>query len=241
MERFWTKAKVAAADGGWTVALDRRPVRTPAGQPLVVPSEALAEAIAREWDGVEGTLDPARLRLTGLANAAIDRIAPDPEAFVATLAPYAETDLLCYRAAAPAELVEAQADAWEPPLEAIADRYGVDFVRVAGVMPVPQPALTREVLVRAIGVRDAFALAAFSLLVTTTGSLALALLVADEGWDAEAVWAAATLDEHWQWDRWGRDEEAEARLAGLRRQYDAAAQFLTLLGADPAADEDFVP
>ncbi len=232
MERFWTTAKAVAAEAGWTVALDGRPVRTPAGRGLVVPGEALGRSLADEWAGVQGTLDPARLRLTGLANAAIDRIAPDPAAFAATLAPYADTDLLCYRAEAPAELAAAQAKAWDPPLEAIADRHGVDFVRVAGVMPAPQPALTREVLARALGDRDAFGLAGMSLLVTTTGSLALALLVADAGWDAGAAWDAATLDERWQRDRWGRDGEAEARLAGLRRQYDAAVRFLALLRSE---------
>lgn len=229
MKRFWTEVSISRADDGWSVALDGRPVRTPAGLPLVLPTEPLAHAIASEWEGVEGELDPARLRLTGLANAALDQVAPDPATFAATLVPWAETDLLCYRAAAPAELVAWQAAGWDAPLDAFADAHGVEFVRVAGVMHEGQPALTREVLVRRLAARDAFGLAALDLLVTTTGSLVLALLLADHGWDADAAWSAATLDERWQAERWGADEEEEARRDGLRRQFDAAVRMLRLL------------
>ncbi len=233
MKRFWTKAEAVEADGGWTVALDGRPVRTPAGRPLALPTEALARGVADEWAGVEGELQPGRLRLTGLANAAVDRIAPDAAAFAATLASYADTDLLCYRAEGPTELIERQAAGWDAALDAFADRHGVDFVRVTGVIPQPQPALTRDVLLRRLGKRDAFALAGAATLVTTTGSLVLALLLADHGWNAEPGWSAATLDERWQAEQWGSDEEAEARLTDLRRQYDAALRLLELSKATP--------
>lgn len=230
MTRFWTEVAVAGSAEGWSVSLDDRPVRTPAGRPLVLPTEPLAQAIAAEWSGVEGKLDPARLRLTGLANAALDHAAPDSGSFAETLAPYADTDLLCYRAEGPAELVARQAAEWEPPLVAFADRYAVEFVRVAGVMHVSQPTVTRDVLVGRLGERDGFGLAALSVLVTTTSSLVLALLLADHGWHADVAWSAATLDEHWQAERWGGDEEAEARLAGLRTSFDAAARMVGLLG-----------
>ena len=219
---------VGQVDGGWSVTLDERPVRTPAGAPLILPTEPLARAVAAEWAGVEGELDPARLRLTGLANAALDHAAPNPAAFAATIAPYADTDLLCYRADAPAALVARQAIEWEPPLAAFADLYAVEFVRVAGVMHVTQPEVTRAVLVGRVAERDAFGLAALSVLVTTTGSLVLALLLADHGWSPDTVWSAATLDERWQAEQWGVDEEAEARLTGLRRSFDAAARLVGL-------------
>ena len=229
MKRFWTDVAVAARAEGWSVALDERPVRTPAGASLILPTEVLARAIAAEWAGVEGELDPARLRLTGLANAALDHATPDPAAFAATIAPYADTDLLCYRADGPAALVARQAAEWEPPLTAFADAYAVEFVRVAGVMHLPQPAVTRAVLVGRVAERDAFGLAALSVLVTTTGSLVLALLLADHGWTPDAVWSAATLDDRWQAEQWGTDEEAEVRLAGLRRSFDAAARMVGMV------------
>lgn len=229
MKRFWTEATLVKAGGDWTVALDCRPVRTSAGNRLALPTRSLAEAVAAEWAGVEGEVDSGRLRLTGLANAAIDQIAPDPTAYVATLAPYADTDLLCYRAECPAALVTAQEDGWDPPLEAFADSHGVDFVRVAGVIHSDQPSLTREVLLRRLADRDAFGLAGLGVLITTTGSLVLALLLADHDWGADAAWSAATLDERWQAGQWGTDVEAEARLHGLRRQFDSAVRFLQLL------------
>ncbi len=228
MKRFWTSAEAVEHAEGWRVALDGRPLRTPAGQPLTVPTGSLAAAIASEWAGVTGTVDPARLRLTGIANAAIDQVAPDPAGFAATLAPYADTDLLCYRAEAPAELAAAQAAEWDPPLDAFADRHGVDFVRVAGVMHAAQPTLTRDVLVRRLTAHDPFALAALNIAITTTGSLVLALLVADHRWDADAAWSAATLDERWQRERWGTDQDALDRSAAVKRQFDAAVRLMAL-------------
>ena len=228
MKRFWSQAEPVAIDGGWTVTLDGRPVRTPAGETLLLPTEALARGVADEWAGVEGELQPERLRLTGLANAAVDRIAPDPAGFAATLESWADTDLLCYRAGGPDDLARRQAAEWDGALDAFADRHGVDFVRVEGVIHQAQPGLTREVLVRRLVDRDPFAMAATATLVTVTGSLVLALLLADHGWEAEAGWSAATLDERWQSERWGVDEEAQARLTELRRLYDAALRLLTL-------------
>ena len=139
MRRFW-KAVQVDADGG--VRLDERPVRTPGRVPLVLPTAALAEAMADEWRGVGDTLDPRAMPLTGLANAAIDRVAPDPVAFARGLAAYGESDLLCYRAESPDELVARQAAAWDPLLAWAQRRYDVHFEVVAGVMHRAQPAAT---------------------------------------------------------------------------------------------------
>ncbi|TCP35450.1 ATP12 family protein [Sphingomonas sp. BK235] len=226
MRRFWQQVAIDA-DGG--ILLDDRPVRTPGRVALALPRAALAEAVAAEWREVGETLDPRAMPLTGLANAAIDRIATAPRDFAAGLARYAETDLLCYRADAPVPLVERQAAAWDPLLAWAARRYDVHFTLVAGVMHRPQPAATVARLSEAVASRDAFALAALSPLVTITGTLVGALALAERATDAEALWTAATVDEAWQAEQWGEDPLAVAATAARRRDYDAAVRFQSLL------------
>ena len=130
MKRFWTDVTI---DEEQVVRLDGRPVRTPGRAPLALPSTGLAEAVADEWRAVGETLDPRSMPLTGLTNAAIDRVAPSPAAFAAGLAAYAETDLLCYRAESPIELVRREAEAWDPLLEWARGRYDVHFEIVSGL------------------------------------------------------------------------------------------------------------
>ncbi|WP_174274589.1 ATP12 family protein, partial [Sphingomonas bacterium] len=166
---------------------------------------------------------------TGLANAAIDRVMPDPERFAATLATYAETDLLCYRAEAPAELVAAEAEAWEPLLGWARERYDVHFEIVGGVVHRPQPAATVARLGEALGARDGFALAAMNPLVTIGGSLVAALAVAEGAIEAEAAFAATHVDELWQAKRWGEDKLAAQAREARRGDFLAAAAFLALL------------
>lgn len=229
MKRFWKTVTVEPTDAGLGIALDGRPVRTPGRVPLTLPTPALAQAVAGEWSAVEDRLDPRAMPLTGLANAAIDRIAPDPAAFAAGLAAYGESDLLCYRAEDPEPLVARQQAAWDPVLAWARQRYDVTFAITAGVMHVVQSPATMARLAEATTVRDAFALAGLSPIVTITGSLVLALALAERAFDAETVWNAAHVDEDWQVERWGEDPLAtEARLI-RRRDYDAAVQFLDAL------------
>lgn len=230
MKRFWTTAKSAAlGDGSHGVVLDRRPLRTPARAPLVVPTAALADAIAAEWAAVEAEVRPADMLLSGLANAAIDLVAADREGFAAGLARYAETDLLCYRADHPTALVERQAAAWDPLLAGIADRHGISFTLGAGVGFVPQPPQTVARMQALIGGLSPFALAALQPLVTISGSAVIGLATA-EGWlDAESGFAAGALDELYQAEQWGDDAEAAAARAARRRQFLAAARMLDLL------------
>lgn len=229
MKRFWKTVTVEPTDAGLGIALDGRPVRTPGRVPLALPTPALAQAVAGEWSAVEDRLDPRAMPLTGLANAAIDRIAPDPAAFAAGLAAYGESDLLCYRAEDPEPLVARQQAAWDPVLAWARQRYDVTFAITAGVMHVIQPPATIARLVEATTARDAFALAGLSPIVTITGSLVLALALAERAFDAETVWDAAHVDEDWQVERWGEDPLAtEARLI-RSRDYDAAVQFLDAL------------
>lgn len=229
MKRFWTAVAVTAGGDGYGVALDGKPIRTPARAPLTVPTRTLAEAIADEWRAVSGEVDPRAMVLTGLANAAIDTIAPDAAAYAAGLARYGESDLTCYRAPEPAPLVARQAAAWDPPLDWARHRYDVHFETATGVMHRPQPAATLDRLREAVAARDAFALAGLSHIVTVTGSLVLALAVLEGAMTPEDAWTAARVDEDWQAEMWGRDDLAEQATAAHKADFDAGARFLALL------------
>lgn len=211
------------------VRLDARPVRTPGRALLQLPTDALTDAVADEWRSVGETLDPRAMPLTGLANAAIDRIAPNHASFAAGLARYGESDLLCYRAADPPELVARQAALWDPPLAWARGRYDVHFEIATGIVHRPQPPATITRLGEAVGALDPWRLAGLSPLVTLTGSLVLALALADDAMLPEVAWTAAEADEMWQAERWGEDQLATDARAARRRDFDAAARFLTAL------------
>ena len=229
MKRFWTDVGVVADADGHAIRLDGRPVRTPGRLALIVPTPALAEAIAEEWRAVTGEIDPRAMRLTGLANAAVERIAPNPRGFADGLANYAETDLLCYRADNPASLVSRQAAVWDPLLDWAAGRYDIGFTLATGIIHRPQPPVTVERLADAIRARDAFRLAALSPIITIGGSLVTALALDEGVIDAESAWNATHLDELWQEEQWGEDELATRARAARRGDFDAAARFLALV------------
>jgi chaperone required for assembly of F1-ATPase len=228
MKRFWKAADVVERDGGWGVELDGKPLRTPTREPLTVPTRALADAIAAEWHGVEEKIDPRGLPLTGLANAAIDRVAPDKQAFADGLARYAEADLACYRAEDPPGLVERQAELWDPLLRWGQRRFDVDFKTTGGIVHVAQPQATIDRLAHAISMLDPFRLAGLSPLVTIGGSLLAALGVLEGAFTPEQAWEAVSVDDRWQLEQWGSDAEAEAALASRRWDFLAAARFLEL-------------
>jgi chaperone required for assembly of F1-ATPase len=225
VKRFWKEAR---AQGG-EVLLDGRPVRTPRRNALALPTPALAEAVAAEWNDVGEALDPRLLPLTGLANAAIDLVEPDRLAFGAQLAKYGETDLLAYRAESPPELVARQASEWDPLLAWVQQRYDVHVEVAAGVMHRPQPAATVVRLRDATVALGAFELAALSPLVTIGGSLIAGLALVERAFDADQLWAAVNLDELWQEEMWGADPLAAAARDARRRDWDAAVRFLQLL------------
>ena len=229
MKRFWKEANAVGTGTDWRIELDGRPVRTPARALLTVRQQALADAIAAEWRDAGETIDPRAMPMTGLANAALDRVGADQEAFATSLAKYGEGDLLTYRADSPRALVERQAAEWDPLLAWARRRYDVDFVVTQGVSFVPQPATTVERLAHAVRTMDAFALAAMSPLVTVGGSLIAALAVAEQAVTPEEAWTAVTLDEAWQLEQWGSDAEAELALENRRHDFMAGARFLALL------------
>jgi len=231
VKRFWTTATVVSSDGRHAIELDGRPVRTPGRALLAVDSFAIANAIAAEWNAVGDTIDARAMPMTGLTNAAIDRVAPDAAGFALGLARYGESDLLCYRADSPAALVNRQQALWDPPLDWARARYDVHFEIVAGIIHTPQPPATLARLGDAIAARSAFELAALSPIVTITGSLVLALALVERAMTPDDVWRASQLDEDWQIEQWGEDDIATRAREDRRTAFDAAADFLALLAS----------
>ncbi|APR52650.1 ATPase [Sphingomonas koreensis] len=229
MKRFWKDADAVAVPDGHDIHLDGKPVRTPGRVPLTLPSPALAKAVADEWRNVGETIDPRAMPLTGLSNAAIDRIAPDTAAFAAGLAKYGESDLLCYRADHPLELQLRQQAAWDPLLDWVRTRYGINPVTTTGVMHRAQSPETVAKLADAVAALSPFQLAALSPLVTVTGSLIAALALLEGAATPEDIWSAANLDEDWQAEHWGEDDLARKARATRRADFDAGARFLSLL------------
>jgi chaperone required for assembly of F1-ATPase len=229
VKRFWKQAEIVEADAGFGIALDDRRLKTPGRIDLAVPTRALAQAIAAEWQDCGETIDPRKMPLTGLANAAIERVAADPVAFAAGLARYAESDLICYRAEGPAPLVARQEESWDSLIGWARRRFDVDFARQAGVMHVAQPAETIRKLGHAVASLDNFQLAGLSPLVTIGGSLVAALAVLEEYMSPEAAWEAVSLDDRWQLEQWGEDPEARAALDARQSDFIAGARFLELL------------
>jgi chaperone required for assembly of F1-ATPase len=223
MKRFYKDVSVTAERG---ILLDARVVRTPAKALLTLPTVDLAEAVADEWRAQGKTINPHNMPLTGLANAAIDRITPD---FAAGLSRYAQSELLCYRADKPPELVARQDAVWNPILDWARARYDVSFRLVTGIMHQPQPPLTLSHLHSAVAGRNAFELAALNPLVTISGSLVIALWVLEREVDADQAFAAAHLDELWQAEQWGEDDFALEARAVHHRDFGSAARFLDLL------------
>jgi chaperone required for assembly of F1-ATPase len=231
-KRFYKSVMVAATQGGhpaaYRILLDGKPVRTPAKALLAVPTRALAEAIAGEWEAQREHIDPSGMPLTRLANSAIDGVRTHQAEVRAEIAKYAASDLLCYRASEPELLVRRQAELWDPVLAWGRNALGATFAVAKGIMPVAQPGAATSAVARTLEGFDAFGLAALHVMTTLTGSALLALAHARGHLTAEAAWAAAHVDEDWQIGRWGEDAEAAARR---RRRWSEmeAASLLALL------------
>jgi chaperone required for assembly of F1-ATPase len=228
--RFWTSATVTAAGGGFTIQLDGKPVRTPLKAALILPTEGLAQAVAAEWQAVEGKVNPAVMPFTRMANSAIDKVAPQITAVADMLADYGGSDLLCYRATAPEALADRQAAAWDPLLDWAATALDAPLHAVPGVMPHAQPGPSLAALRRAVRDLSACQLVAFHDLVALSGSLVLALAVTRGRLSADAAWDLSRIDEAWQIAEWGEDAEA-AEVAALKRaDFLRADRFFALCG-----------
>jgi chaperone required for assembly of F1-ATPase len=225
--RFYDQVGIAEEEGGFGLRLDGRPVKTPARRPLVVPTRALAEALAAEWRTQGEGIDPAQMPLTRLANSIIDGVADVPGPVAAEVAKYLATDLVFYRADAPEGLVVREAQAWDPLIAWARDALGARFVPAQGVMHVAQPEAALAAAAAAIP-RDPWRLGAVHAIMTLTGSALIALAVLGGRLTAEDAWAAAHVDEDWNIDHWGRDELMLARRAFRFAELHAAAAILRL-------------
>ncbi|RMF36014.1 MAG: ATPase [Alphaproteobacteria bacterium] len=228
-KRFWTSAAAGRGTAGFAVLLDGRTARTPARHRLEVPNLALAEAIAEEWAAQGEAVDPASMPLTRLANAALDRVAPQREEVVRIVAAYGESDLLCYRAESPAALVARQQAGWDPLLDWAAEALDAPLTRASGVMHVPQPAESLARLAGRVAALDAFRLTGLHELTALSGSLVLALAVLTRRLDAATAWPLSRIDETWQAEQWGEDAEAAAGAAAREADFLLAERFLQLL------------
>jgi chaperone required for assembly of F1-ATPase len=231
MRRFWEHAAVAATPHGHIITLDGKPMRLPGGPVLVVDSAALAAAIAAEWQAAGEVMGPDDVRLTGLAGAVQERIAPDPAATVDSIARYGETDLLCYRAEAPEALVRRQHEHWQPWLDWAALHLDAPLRVTSGVMHVTQDRAAVAALRHAVAACPPGVLAGLGVAVPATGSLVLGLAMARGRLDAAAAQRLADLEELFQNERWGEDAEAASRRARIAADLAAAERFMALVRA----------
>ncbi|MEK9751686.1 MAG: ATP12 family protein [Rhodospirillaceae bacterium] len=228
-KRFYTLVESVAVDGGYRVELDGRAVRTPAGNPLVLPTAALADGIRDEWDAQEAKIDPASMPLMQLACTAADRVAPNRSAILDQTANYGATDLLCYFSDGPKELVQRQREGWQPFLDWAEQELSAPLVAAMGVLHVPQPETSLSRLRDALAALDDWNLTAAAHLTQVLGSLVLALAVCRGRLAPVEAFRLSVIDDHFQAERWGEDREAVQRLRALEREVEGATVFLERL------------
>lgn len=227
-KRFWQDVSVQAGDGGYEIALDGRRVRTPAKAPLTVPTRGMADAVAAEWDAQQDHVDPRTMPFTRSANAAIDKVAHQRAEVAEMLAGYGDSDLLCYRAEGPQGLVDRQRAQWDPLLTWAASDLGARLIAHDGIVHKPQAPDALEKLRNAVHGLDAFQLAGFHDLVSLSGSLIIGFAVV-RGWrDPDTLWKTSRLDELWQEEQWGQDEQAQAEVEVKRQAFLHAKRFFDL-------------
>jgi chaperone required for assembly of F1-ATPase len=224
-KRFYATAGVAEADGGFAVTLDGKPIRTPSGRQVVVPNRDIADAIAAEWDAQSETIDPLRMPLTRFANSVVQAVADRVDAVADDVAKYLGTDLLFYRAGHPEALVAREAAHWDPILYWAANELGAHFILAEGIVHVaqPEPAIRAA---RATFPDDPWSIAALHVVTTLTGSALLALALFHGVRKPDEVWAAAHVDEDWNIEKWGIDEEVAARRKARMVDFTAAVTIL---------------
>jgi chaperone required for assembly of F1-ATPase len=229
MRRVYGTVAAREAEGGWGVALDGKPLRTPAQRELVVPNPALAGAIAAEWQAQEAEIRPHTMPLTRLAATALDRTAAQRDATIAETANYAGTDLVCYRADHPPELAARQHQAWQGLIDWAAARYGARLEVTEGVIPKRQKMTVLNAFAAAVADYDDFRLTALHTATAACGSLVIALALAEGHIGHDDAFAASQLDESFQIEAWGEDAEAAQRRRALAADIEATARFLALL------------
>jgi chaperone required for assembly of F1-ATPase len=227
-KRFYGKAGVGEMEGAFAVTLDGRPIKTPSGRIVTVPMRAIADAVAEEWEAQKDTIDPLTMPLTRFANSVVEAVVDRAELVADDIAKYLRSDLLFYRAGHPEALVAREAQHWDPVLFWAADALGAHFILAEGVMHVSQPETAVEAARGALP-KDPWSIAAMHVVTTLTGSALLALALQHGVLDPEQVWAAAQVDEDWNAEKWGVDEEVAARRAARLVDFKAASRILNAL------------
>lgn len=228
MKRFYKSVDVAELTSGWSVALDGKPIKTPAKRPFAAPTRAMAEAAAAEWDKQDGEIKPAAMPITKAVNTALDRTAPEYDAVADMVAEYGGSDLICYRAEAPAGLISRQAAAWDPLLDWSASHLKARLITAVGVMHTLQPQEGQDALAAVVRQHDPFELTGLYDLVALSGSLIIGLAVAGGHMTPTEGWATSRVDHLWQEDQWGVDDEAAAQAAYKAEEFAQAARLIEL-------------
>lgn len=229
LRRFYKAAEAGEVPGGFAVLLDGKQLRTPAGAPLVLVQRQLAEALAAEWQAQETEICPLDMPLMRLVSTALDRVAAQRQAVVDELVAYGETDLVCYRVEQPPELARRQQALWQPLVDWATLYYDAPLAVTTGILPQKQPPGALEALRAAVDRLEPLVLAGLHGVVAASGSLILGLALLEGKITPAAAWESAQLEETWQIERWGEDQEAARRRAGLRAELEATSRFLALL------------
>jgi chaperone required for assembly of F1-ATPase len=227
-KRFYASAGIAETDGGYAVTLDGKPIKTPSGRQVIVPVRSIAEAIAAEWNAQSEIIDPLTMPLTRFANSVVQGVVDKVNAVADDVAKYLGSDLLFYRAGHPETLVGREAERWDPILFWAADALGAHFILAEGVVHVRQPDAAIAAA-RATLPTDPWQIAALHVITSLTGSALLALALFHGVIDQDQAWAAAHVDEDWNAEKWGVDEEVASRRATRLVDYKAAARILNAL------------
>lgn len=229
LRRFYKAATVGEVPGGFAVFLDGKQLKTPAGAPMVLARRPLAEALAAEWEAQAEEVRPGEMPIMRLLSTALDRVTAAPEPVVAEIAGYGETDLVCYRVEHPPELARRQQAVWQPLVDWAVLHYDAPLAVTTAILPLPQPAGALAALRAAVARLDPLALAGLHAAVAACGSLVLGLALLEGRIDAQTAWEASQLEEGWQIERWGGDEESARRRAALRADIEATARYFRLL------------
>jgi chaperone required for assembly of F1-ATPase len=231
MKRFYKEVAVEKMDGarGYSIALDDRLIKTPVKADFIVPYENLAETAAEEWREQGDEIVPANMQINQLINTTIDRVGPRRQAIIDDMVSYSSSDLLCYWADEPKELIERQASVWRPYLDWINAWLDINLVTTSGIIPVVQDALALEAIGKQLTSYSDFQLTALHMHTTGLGSCILALAYAEKFQDFDAVWNASQLDQQFQEEKWGTDAEAEAKTSELKREMEYVAKFHKLV------------
>lgn len=234
LKKFYEKVGVVEAGGSYSIALDGKPAKTKAGNALAVPTLALAGRMAQEWEGEGGLVDFDALRLTRLASTAIDLAPKERGAWIEEVKSYLRADVLCYRAGAPHTLVARQNEQFAPFLIWSEGVLGARLAVTQGLAAIAQPDAAIEALDATLRAEDDFRLIGVRIAAQLTGSAVLALALSLRAFGPDAIFAASRLDDRFQAERWGADEEATERENRIEREFMAVAAWFEALHDDAA-------